>query len=175
MLYSFQAEQWVPYDCERVFRFFANPSNLPRIMPPETETKLIELRLKPPPDAPPDPAIATADQSIAGIGSEIVTSFRILPFLPLRAQWLALITEFEWNHHFADLQKKGPFKSFYHRHEIVPERRLQGSGSLVRDIIEYDPGFGRLGAIAQKVFIANQLRQTFSYRQQALIRLLGQG
>jgi hypothetical protein len=26
----------------------------------------------------------------------------MIPFLPFRAQWIALITEFEWNHHFAD-------------------------------------------------------------------------
>jgi len=170
MLSSFQAEQWVPYDCEQVFRFFANPSNLPRIMPPATGTRLLEVRLESPPSHP----MVTDDQPIAGIGSEIVTSFLILPLLPLRAEWIALITEFEWNHHFADVQKKGPFKSFYHRHEILPERRDETNGSLARDIIEYDPGLGWLGALAQKLFIADQLQRTFAYRQHALTRLLSQ-
>jgi ligand-binding SRPBCC domain-containing protein len=172
MRYSFQAEQWVPYETERIFRFFANPSNLPRIMPPASGTELLALRLKPPPVAPPGQTAMTDTQPLAGIGSEIVTSFRILPFLPLRAEWVALITEFEWNHHFADEQKKGPFKCFYHRHEILPERRDKTNGSLVRDVIEYDPGCGWLGALAQKLFIADQLRRTFAYRQHALARLL---
>lgn len=57
----------------------------------------------------------------------IVTSFRLFPFLPLRAQWIAGITEFEWNHHFADLQQKGPFKHWHHRHEFLAETR-QGIG-----------------------------------------------
>src|SRR6202007_407777 len=105
--------------------------------------------------------------------SEIVTSFRPLTFLPFRAQWIALITEFEWNDHFADAQKKGPFKRFQHRHEFFRETRNGASGTIVRDVIEYDPGFGLLGQLAQKIFIAPSLTQTFAYRQKMLEKLLG--
>lgn len=79
-------------------------------MPPETRTELLELRLVPPPGS--SASISDRD-ALAGIGSEIATSFRVAPFLPFRACWIAVITEFEWNHHFADVQKKGPFKSFH--------------------------------------------------------------
>jgi ligand-binding SRPBCC domain-containing protein len=111
--------------------------------------------------------------ALAGVGSEIVTSFRLFPFLPFRAQWIALITEFEWNHHFADTQKKGPFKRFQHRHEFSRETRNVATGTAVRDVIEYDPGFGVLGELAQSLFIARSLQQTFQYRQQMLEKLLG--
>jgi len=40
-------------------------------------------------------------------------------------------------------------------------------------VIEYDPGFGLLGQLPQKFFIAPSLRQTFEYRQQMLEKLLG--
>jgi ligand-binding SRPBCC domain-containing protein len=109
---------------------------------------------------------------LAGAGSEIVTSFRLVAFLPFRAQWIALITEFEWNHHFADVQKKGPFKSFHHRHELTGETRNQIKGTLVRDVIEYEVGFGWLGELARKLFVSRQLQRTFAYRQKALEKLL---
>jgi len=159
-------EQWVPAPVERVFLFFADPQNLPRIMPPATGTRLAELKLIP-------PAGRVADQPLAGVGSEIFTSFRLFPFLPFRATWIALITEFEWNHHFADIQKRGPFKTFHHRHEFRAETREGVSGTTVRDAITCDAGFGALGALAEKIFVLPQLRSTFAYRQNALVNLLG--
>ena len=110
---------------------------------------------------------------LAGVGSEIVTSFRVLPFLPFRAQWIALITEFEWNHHFADVQEKGPFKSFHHRHELLAEIRNGLNGTVVRDVIDYEVGFGFLGELVQTFFISRQLQQTFAYRQRTVEKLLG--
>ncbi len=172
MIHRVEFEQWLPVDVEKVFRFFTNPNNLPRIMPPATGTRLAALRLVPP--------VASIEGvrdsnlgSLAGVGSEIVTSFRPLPFLPFRAQWIALITEFEWNHHFADIQKKGPFKQFQHRHEFSAKTQNNVEGTIVRDVIDYDPGFGPLGQLANQFFIAPSLQQTFEYRQKTLEKLLG--
>jgi ligand-binding SRPBCC domain-containing protein len=173
MIHRIQFEQWVPLGIEKAFLFFANPSNLPRIMPPETRTELAALRLVPPPTVPAGRPVIANLNSLAGAGSEIVTSFRPLVSLPFSAQWIALITEFEWNHHFADIQKKGPFKRFQHRHEFSEETRSGASGTTVRDVIEYDPGFGVLGDLAQRLFIAPSLKQTFEYRQKMLEKLLG--
>jgi ligand-binding SRPBCC domain-containing protein len=165
-------EQWVPVAIEKVFLFFVDPGNLPRIMPAYTETKLMTLRLAPPPPAPFGQIINFDGKRLAGVGSEVVTSFRLFPLFPLRAQWVALITDFEWNHHFADMQKKGPFKRFHHRHEFISEARNSCVGTLVRDVIDYDAGFGPLGAVAERFFITRQLQRTFVYRQQALLKLL---
>jgi ligand-binding SRPBCC domain-containing protein len=172
MTHLVQFEQWVPVRLERVFLFFANPGNLPRIMPPQTETELVRLKLVPPPGGSAESATVTDRAPLAGAGSEIVTSFRVVRFLPFRRQWTALITEFEWNHHFSDVQKRGPFKSFHHRHELREEMRDQVMGTMVRDVIEYDVGFGWLGEIAQRVFVSRQLHGTFEYRQRALEKLL---
>jgi ligand-binding SRPBCC domain-containing protein len=173
MGYHAQFEQWVPVPVERVFLFFANPGNLPRIMPPETGTALIRVNLVPPPGVSPVRATVTDEEPLAGAGSEIVTAFRVVPFLPFRVRWIALITDFEWNHYFVDVQKKGPFKSFRHRHELRAEARSGVSGTTVRDSIEYEIGFGFVGELAQKFFVARQLQRTFEYRQKTLERLLG--
>lgn len=161
-------EQWVPVPLERVFLFFANPENLPRIMPPSTGTRLEELRLVPPPER-----AKTDTRSLAGVGSEIATSFRLFPSLPFRARWVALITEFEWDHHFADIQKTGPFKSFHHRHYLEAVTRSGTPGTTVRDVIEYEVGFGLLGQLANQFVIDRQFRRTFAYRQAALLNLIG--
>jgi hypothetical protein len=101
-----QLEEWVSFSLERVFLFFADPRNLPRIMPPSTGTRIDRLRLVAPPLSP--DGMQPRDARLAGVGSEIFTSFRVLPPLPFRATWVAVIAEFEWNHHFADIQEKAP-------------------------------------------------------------------
>ena len=169
MIHHAQFEGWAPFPIERVFLFFTNPENLPRLMPPETATRIDKLQLVPP--SSPSPNL-TLSSPIAGVGSEIYTSFRVLPRLPVRATWIARITEFEWNHHFADIQAKGPFQSWHHRHEFAPEARNSIAGSLVRDQIDYSVGFGILGHAAQALFIDRQLRETFQRRQETLPGLL---
>jgi ligand-binding SRPBCC domain-containing protein len=163
-----QFEEWVPVTIDKVFLFFANPQNLPRIMPPATGTRLTELHLVP----PVLPVGAPGIGYLAGVGSLIVTSFRIIPFLRLRASWTARIVEFEWNHHFADIQQEGPFKSFHHRHEFVSENRSGVQGTIVRDAIEYDVGYGWIGSRIGQFFVAGMLRRTFAHRQKALPGLL---
>ena len=167
-----QFAHWVPVPVERVFLFFANPGNLPRIMPPQTGTELLRVNLVPPAGVAPVQATITDAEPVAGAGSEIVTSFRIIPYLPFRARWIAFITEFEWNHHFADVQRKGPFRRFHHRHEFAGEVRDGVKGTLVRDLIEYEIGFGVLGSLAHRFVVGPRVQRIFEYRQKALQKLL---
>jgi ligand-binding SRPBCC domain-containing protein len=121
--------------------------------------------------APPPPPGTTGDKA-AGVGSTIITSFRVFPFLPVRAQWIARITEFQWNDYFADVQDKGPFKSWHHRHEFRPETRKGIAGTLVRDVIDYEVGFSLLGTMANAFFVRRRMQSTFAERQQTLPKLL---
>ncbi len=156
-------EQWVPFPVERVFEFFSNPENLPRIMPAASDTRLVSLNRVPPEIGSP---------RAAGVGSTIVTTFRVVPFLPFRASWIARITAYEFNHYFADVQDKGPFKSWHHKHELVAQVRENVSGTLVRDIIDYEVGFGWLGTLADSMLVRRQMESTFRERQQKLPALL---
>ncbi len=166
-----QFADWVPFPLPHVFAFFSNPQNLPRIMPAATQTRIEQLYLVAPPPSPSSYANAQG----AGVGTIIETSFRLFPFLPLRARWTARVTEFQWNHCFADIQQKGPFKRWHHRHEFVAETRTGVGGTLVRDVIEYEVGFGPLGAIANSIFVEREMRRTFAERQKILPALLKRG
>jgi ligand-binding SRPBCC domain-containing protein len=163
-----QFDDWVPLLLPRVFAFFSNPENLPRIMPTATQTRIDRLHLVAP---TPSPHSSAAPQA-AGVGTVIETSFLVFPFLPFRAQWIARITGFEWNYYFADIQQKGPFKRWHHRHEFLAETRNGLNGTVVRDLVDYEIGFGALGAIANSIFVERQMRNMFAQRQKILPDLL---
>ncbi len=74
--------------------------------------------------------------------------------------------------HFADVQKKGPFKHFHHRHEFTSETHDGVQGTVIRDVIEYEIGWGWLGAATELLLVRRQLQRTFAYRQCALVTLL---
>lgn len=164
-----QFEQWVPHRLERVFRFFANMENLPRIMPRWMDVRLERVNIVPPAGL----AVgASGASAFCGTGSELEASYRAIPYLPLRIRSVAIITNFELNKCFEDVQGKGPFKSWHHRHEFAAEERNGVIGTVLRDIVQYEVGFGVLGALANALFIAPQMRRTFSHRQRALQKLL---
>jgi len=172
MMHRAEFEQWVARPVEEVFLFFANPGNLPRIMPPWMRVELLELKVTAPPGVQEVTATVADGPPFAGAGSELFASYRVIPVLPFRAVSAARITAFAMNKYFEDIQTRGPFQSWHHRHEFRPEVRDGTAGTLVRDVIEYEVGFGKLGDLAQRLFVAPQLRRTFQYRQRALAKLL---
>ena len=168
----FESEQWLAQPVEKVFAFFADPCNLPRIMPPAMDAKLLNPKLVSP-EMGSRTGSPTGCPNVAGAGTEMVLSFRVLPGLPWRGKWLARIMECQINRFFTDLQVKGPFKSWHHRHEFVPQARDGVPGTLIRDVVEYEVGFGVLGRVADRLFVRRQLLRTFAWRQNAVGELLG--
>lgn len=166
MTHRFEARQWIPFPVAQVFAFFANPHNLPLLMPPELKTRIEALRLQPPPSLPGQPGSLAA-----GVGTEIVISFCPVPWLPLRVTWVARITQFVWESHFCDEQVRGPFQRFRHRHGMQPEDREGQPGTLVSDEIEFVLPFGWIGRLGS-VLVRRQLNGSFRERQDRLPRLL---
>ena len=105
--------------------------------------------------------------------TRFVASYRALPFLPFRIRSEAEIVGFGLNEFFADVQTKGPFRSWHHRHEFRAENRGGIPGTRLRDRIEYEVGLEPMGRIINALFIAPQMRRTFAYRQRAVERFLG--
>jgi ligand-binding SRPBCC domain-containing protein len=167
----FSTRQWVAFPAEQVFAFFANPLNLPRLMPPELRTRLDKITLVPPP-APSGPTPA-APGTVAGSGSELWISFTPIPWLPLRQSWRARIVEFVWNSHFIDEQVRGPFRHFRHRHGVTAESREGIAGTVVSDEIACLPGFGFAGQLGLPL-LRRSFERSFQARQRRLPELLAQ-
>lgn len=171
MAEHFETEQWVPYPVELVFAFFANPHNLPPLMPPETRARIEDMRVMAPPPRPVADDPARRFQSLAaGAGSEIVISFALLRWLP-RVSWTARIVEFAWNSYFIDEMVRGPFKRFRHRHGVKAEDRNGVEGTVVSDAVEFALPGGLLGRLAAGQ-VWKQLQQSFAFRHQRLPEIL---
>ncbi len=164
MRHRFQAEQWVPYPAARVFAFFADPGNLPPLMPPWQRARVARAQY-----------VSASPGVVAGEGSLITISFRPVPLVPLRLEWDALIVEFRSNEFFCDEQQRGPFRYFRHCHRIREEVREGVQGSVVADDVEYELPLGLLGELANAVGVKRQIRSLFRYRQRMLPVLLSRG
>jgi ligand-binding SRPBCC domain-containing protein len=178
MSHTLNTSQWIPFPVELVFAFFANPGNLPHLMPKWQQARVESSRLIAPPPRPlaPDPALRFQSPA-AGIGSEMAISFRPIPRIAFRIGWLARITEFAWNSHFCDEQLKGPFASWNHCHRIASESRHDEDGALIHgtlisDEVEYALPLGPLGALTDSIFVRRQMEAAFAYRQQRLAEIL---
>lgn len=174
MRHFFQAEQWLPYRIDLVFSFFANPENLPRLMPAWQKAQIDNATILPPPPCPSADSRPQRDESFAGAGTKMTLSFRPFPLSPLRIGWDAEISEFVWNDHFCDIQLRGPFAYWQHCHRLQSEVKEGASGTLLRDEVEYEIPFGLAGDLAQLLFINRQFRRMFEYRHQRTMELLAQ-
>jgi ligand-binding SRPBCC domain-containing protein len=172
MRQRFETSQWVPYPVELVFAFFANPMNLPHLMPPKLAARIEDVRMQPPGPRPVASDAARRFLSVAaGVGSEILISFYPIRWVPKRVSWMARITEFEWNSHFCDEQMHGPFARFLHRHGIEAETHEGVEGTRVSDAIEFTLPFGWLGALGAG-FVRGSLKRSFKHRQKRLPEIL---
>lgn len=165
-MHTFHSQQWLALPTELVFAFFANPANLPLLIPAWQQAHIEEASIVPPP-IPLHPISTPA----AGTGTRLTLSFCPFPFSPVRLQWQAEIDSFLWNSRFSDIQIRGPFAHWHHTHTVTPETRNGETGTLLQDEVQYQLPFGRLGNLAHPL-IMRQLRQTFDYRHRRTRELL---
>ena len=168
MHHIFETDQWLPFTVPSVFAFFANPQNLPRLMPAWQQARIEELNLI----APPAPPAGSPARLGTGVGTTMVLTFRALPLFPLRLRWHALIPEFRWNDHFCDLQTSGPFAYWRHCHTVQEERRDGQAGTVVHDRVEYEFPGGPLGDAANLMGGRAQIASIFRFRHRETSRLL---
>lgn len=169
MLYRFETTQWLPYPLPQVFAFFANPANLPRLMPDWQDARIDAITLIPPPNPPRDHASTPA----AGAGTRMTLTFRPVPFSPFRLAWDAEIAEFAWNDHFCDIQlQRGPFAHWRHCHSVREQHRDGREGTLLRDHLQYELPLAPLSNIANALFVRRQIEAIFAFRQKRTAELL---
>jgi ligand-binding SRPBCC domain-containing protein len=95
MPYHAEFEQRIPAPIEKVFEFFADPMNLPRIMPAWMRVKIEEITIVAP--------RGFSSSRLSGEGTRFLASYRALPFLPIRIRSEAQIVGFGLNEFFADV------------------------------------------------------------------------
>ncbi len=129
---------------DETFGFFADPTNLHRITPPGLGFEYT---------TPPEPMRE---------GLEI--GYRIRPLFGVPVRWLTRIGRHEPPRQFTDIQVRGPYRRWEHRHRF---EEVDG-GTMVRDEIDYEvPGWAA-GDVLDRLVIRNELTWIFRYRAWAI-------
>ena len=136
----FVKESLIHASPERVFAFHEQDKALELLLPPWESACVIQ------------------SAQIAIVGSRAVIETNI--FGPIKTRWVAQHTRYEPPHLFEDVQVKGPFRRWRHRHIIEPNK----NGAILRDEIDYEPPLGPLGRLVVPMLVEPRLRRLFEYR-----------
>jgi ligand-binding SRPBCC domain-containing protein len=142
-----ESRVWLGKARPDVFAFFADPRNLARVTPPALRLRLL---------AEPAPMVAGSvyDFALAWLG------------VPLR--WRAFIREFDPPYRFVDVQVRGPYARWEHRHRFLEAH----GGTWVEDRVTYRLPLGPLGHAAHALVVRRQLAALWAYRDRRLAELL---
>jgi len=144
-IYRLKARQWVPAPLTVVFPFFAEAENLELLTPPS-------LRFR----------VLTPRPITMGEGLRIDYRLRLqgVPF-----HWRSRIAEWDPPHGFTDVQERGPYSMWVHRHRF----EVADGGTRIVDVVDYRVPLGRLVHWAVKP----QLKGIFTYRAKAIEERFG--
>lgn len=148
-MYQFQKSLSLKANLEKLFKFHLDPKNLRLISSPNMNLKLIKS---------PSPIEKN---------SEVKLKFNIMPFVSIH--WDLIIEEVVENELIIDLQTKGPFKFWRHKHIF---QRLFDGTIVMTDEIEYDLKWGFLGKLLNPL-IKWRLNQIFKMRHKIIESLFG--
>jgi ligand-binding SRPBCC domain-containing protein len=138
-----ESRVWLAHPRPRVFAFFADPQNLAQLTPPG-------LRL----------SVLTP---MSTLSAGAVLDLRVA-WLGIPVPWRVYIREYDPPYRFVDVQVRGPWARWEHRHLF-----LEGDGGTwVEDRLTYRPPLGPLGRLAHAVVLGRQVRALWAYRQRRL-------
>lgn len=170
MRHTFESEQWVRFPRPLVFAFFANPKNLPPLMPGWQHARIDEATYCPPPPRPEGTPVYPS--LAAGSGTKLTITARAMPLLPLRGRWDALIEDFRWNEGFCDVQLRGPFAYWRHCHSVRDAASPEGEpGTVVRDHVTFELPLAPMSQVGLPAVYAS-FAVLFRYRQARTAELL---
>ncbi len=145
---KFEKYQFLPKGKDETFNFFSNPNNLEKITPSFLNFKIKKLH------APKLQKGALIDYSLKLHG------------IPLG--WRTLISEWEPNNKFVDIQIKGPYTMWHHTHSFIET----SEGTLIHDTVLYKLPMGPLGYIFGMPFVLKDVEKIFKFRKIVIKKML---
>lgn len=148
-MYILERRQRLTTSIEAAWDFLQNPANLDRITPPDLRFSIVS-------EVP------------AVMYNGLIVVYRIaIPLLGTHT-WVTEIKHICTGHSFVDEQRLGPYRFWYHYHEIRPV----AGGVQMLDRITYQPPFGLLGNLLHPLYIRKTLERIFDFRQKQLDLIL---
>ena len=134
-----------------LWNFIATPRNLNRLTPPYLKFRI----LSDPPQEMFNGLLILYEITIPRFGKQ---------------RWLTEIKHVRAGLSFVDEQRFGPYKFWYHYHEITA---LDNSSCRMCDQVSYALPFGPLGRLLHQLAVKKMLADIFAYRSQRLLELFG--
>jgi ligand-binding SRPBCC domain-containing protein len=131
-----------------VWDFIATPRNLNRITPEELSFEILNH---------------VPEVMFNGLLIEYKVN---IPYFG-RWRWLTEIKHIIEGRSFVDEQRAGPYKFWYHYHEVQPHPQ----GTMIIDKVSYQMPFWLLGDLVNAFIVQKQLNQIFDYREVTFAKL----
>lgn len=147
--YQFKRTQMINRPVGLVWDFISNPANLKLITPDYMGFDII------------------GDELPTEMYEGMIISYKVSPLLGIKTTWVTEITHVREHSYFVDEQRVGPYKLWHHQH-ILEEKP---DGTLMTDIVSYQPPMGFLGNIANGLIIKGKLNEIFEYRTKILTEI----
>jgi ligand-binding SRPBCC domain-containing protein len=146
--YILESRVWLARARTEVFAFFAAAENLALLTPPSFRLQLV---------AGPHMLSASAVLDLK------------MSWLGVPMTWRAFIREWDPPYRFVDVQVRGPYARWEHRHRFLEER----GGTWVEDRVTYRLPLGPLGRAAHTLLVRRQIAAMWRYRTRRLGELVG--
>jgi len=150
--YQFYSEQKLNASLDEIWDFISSPQNLKEITPDYMGFDIMSTH-------------QPSDKMYEGM----IISYKVSPLAGIKTTWVTEITHICEKEFFIDEQRVGPYSLWHHQHFIKPIEK----GVLMTDIVSYQPPFGFIGAIANRLVIHSKLIEIFDYRTKALEKRYG--
>ena len=144
--YIVESRLWLPKPRADVFAFFTDPTNLLRVTPPWLHLRLVD--------------------SPSSLSAGAVLDFR-LAWLGVPLRWRTYVREYDPPFRFLDVQVRGPYARWEHRHVFLSE----ATGTTVEDRIVYRLPLGAVGRLAHTLFVKHQLESMWTHRRAKISEL----
>ncbi|MBO87005.1 MAG: TIGR01777 family protein [Deltaproteobacteria bacterium] len=142
------ASRIVPAPIERVWAFFQDARNLAALSPSDAGLTI-------------DPALLTMSE-----GARFTHQMRLGP---VALPWEGEIVSWQPGRQFVDVQRRGPFGTWWHAHSFHPVALEDGTAATrVHDHVLFASPLGRIGRIATWLFVRRQLLDLFAFRNSSL-------
>jgi len=145
-LYRLKTKQFLPITLQQAWEFFSSPENLALITPTRLDFQILSI----------------SGEGHVYEGQIIQYKITVLPFI--RVRWETEITEVIERRSFTDIQRKGPYAHWSHKHIFT---KVEG-GVEMTDELEYAIPLGLLGRLANFLFVGREVKDIFNYRFHAL-------
>ena len=145
-LYKLKTKQFLPITLQQAWDFFSSPGNLALITPKRLNFQIVSISREGP------------------VYEGQIIQYRITVLPLVRMRWETEIMEVIEHRSFTDIQKKGPYAHWSHKHLFT---KVEG-GVEMTDELEYAIPLGPLGKLANFLFVEREVKDIFNYRFQVL-------